>query len=200
MFALHCGHTGASSPDLYPQLLHTKYPIAQPPAPCFTFHSAVICLFLITCECVDARIYAHKKGQKERANARIDLLFGKDNKSVTVPDAAVDLLHKAVYPVCEGFIQSMTVDIGNGVKGKINITSKGIIKVARTKTDTSTYAANRTLSDCSQRSNRLFLIFFRSCASRAGLSAHLLPPQRCIAIMRCGKEAGDEQTAEKESI
>lgn len=33
-----------------------------------------------TCECVDARIYTHKKGQKERANARIDLLFGKDNK------------------------------------------------------------------------------------------------------------------------
>lgn len=94
-----------------------------------------------TCECLDARIYAYKKGQKERANARIDLLFGKENKSVTVPDAAVDLLHKAVYPVCEGFIQSMTVDIGNGVKGKINITSKGIIKVARTKTDTSTYEA-----------------------------------------------------------
>lgn len=94
-----------------------------------------------TCECVDARIYAQKKGQKERANARIDLLFGKDNKSVTVPDAAVDLLHKAVYPVCEGFIQSITVDIGNGVKGKINITSKGIVKVARTKTDTSTYEA-----------------------------------------------------------
>ncbi len=82
-----------------------------------------------------------KKGQKERADARITLLFGKENKSVTVPDAAVDLLHKAVYPVCEGFIQSITVDIGDGVKGKINITSKGIVKVARTKTDTSTYEA-----------------------------------------------------------
>lgn len=88
---------------------------------------------------MDARIYAHKKGQKERANARIALLFGEDNKSVTVPDAAVDLLYKAVYPVCEGFIQSMTVDIGNGIKGKINITSKGIVKVVRIKTDTSTY-------------------------------------------------------------
>ncbi len=94
-----------------------------------------------TCECADARLYAHKKGQKERADARITLLFGKENKSVTVPDTAVDLLHKAVYPVCEGFIQSITVDIGDGVKGKINITSKGIVKVARTKTDTSTYEA-----------------------------------------------------------
>lgn len=41
----------------------------------------------------------------------------------------------------EGFIQSITVDAGNGVKAKINITAKGIIKVARTKTDTSTYEA-----------------------------------------------------------
>ena len=86
-----------------------------------------------TCKCVDARIYADKKGQM--------IEFGKNNKSVTVPDAAVNLLHKAVDPICEGFIQSMTVEIGNGVKGKINITSKGVIKVARTKTDTSTYEA-----------------------------------------------------------
>lgn len=94
-----------------------------------------------TCECIDARIYAHKKSQKERAHSRIDLLFGKDNTAVMVPDAAVDLLHKAVYPVCEGFIQSITVDAGNGTKAKISITPKGIVKVARTKTDTSTYEA-----------------------------------------------------------
>ena len=94
-----------------------------------------------TCECSDARIYTHKKGQKERTNERIDLLFGKDNKSVTVPDAAVDLLHKAVYPICEGFRQSIAIDIGNGVKGKINVTSKGNVKVARIKTNTSTYEA-----------------------------------------------------------
>ena len=94
-----------------------------------------------TCECIDARIYARKKSQKERAHSRIDLLFGKDNTAVMVPDAAVDLLHKAVYPVCEGFIQSITVDAGNGTKAKISITPKGIVKVARTKTDTSTYEA-----------------------------------------------------------
>lgn len=94
-----------------------------------------------TCECLDARIYTHKKWQKERTNERIDLLFGKDNKSVTVPDAAVDLLHKAVYPICEGFIQSIAIDIGNGVKGKINVTSKGNVKVARIKTNASTYEA-----------------------------------------------------------
>ncbi len=94
-----------------------------------------------TCKCVDARIYVNKKRQKERANHQIDLLFGENNKSVTVPDAALNLLHEAVNPICEGIMQCMAIDIGNGVKGKINITSKGIIKVARTKTDKSTYEA-----------------------------------------------------------
>lgn len=46
-----------------------------------------------TCECVNARIYTHKKSQK------------------------------------------------NGIKGKISITTKGIVKVTRTKTNTSTYEA-----------------------------------------------------------
>ena len=94
-----------------------------------------------TCECVNARIYTHKKSQKERAHNKIDLLFGENNTTVIVPDAAVDLLHKTVYPICEGFIQSATVDMGNGIKGKISITTKGIIKVTRTKTNTSTYEA-----------------------------------------------------------
>lgn len=86
-----------------------------------------------TCECVNARIYTHKKSQKERAHNKIDLLFGENNTTVIVPDAAVDLLHKTVYPICEGFIQSATVDMGNGIKGKISITTKGIVKVTRTK-------------------------------------------------------------------
>lgn len=94
-----------------------------------------------TCDCVDAKVYALEKGKQERANNRIDILFGESNKSVVVPDAAVDLLHKAVYPVCSGLIQSVTVNIGDGVKGKISITPKGIIKVVREKKDTSTYEA-----------------------------------------------------------
>lgn len=99
-----------------------------------------------TCECVNARIYTHKKSQKERAHNKIDLLFGENNTTVIVPDAAVDLLHKTVYPICEGFIQSATVDMGNGIKGKISITTKGIVKVTRTKTNTSTYEASSAVS------------------------------------------------------
>ena len=38
-----------------------------------------------TCECVNARIYTHKKSQKERAHNKIDLLFGENNTTVIVP-------------------------------------------------------------------------------------------------------------------
>lgn len=98
----------------------------------------------LTCElcgCAEAKAYAYKKRQKERAREKIELLFGKSNGEVIVPNAAVELLHAAVVPVCEGIINSITADIGDGVKGKISITSKGAIKVERTKTDKSTYEA-----------------------------------------------------------
>lgn len=36
-----------------------------------------------TCECVNARIYTHKKSQKERAHNKIDLLFGENNTKRT---------------------------------------------------------------------------------------------------------------------
>lgn len=94
-----------------------------------------------TCECLEARLYAAEKGQKERAHKRIEMLFGENNGVVTCNAAVLELLHSIINPVCEGNIAAATVDIGNGVKAKINITNKGNIKVGRTKTDTSTYEA-----------------------------------------------------------
>ena len=94
-----------------------------------------------TCECIEARIYAAKKGQKERAHERINVLFGPDNGAVHVPEAVTDLLHESVYPICERYVQNITVDMGNGIKAKISMTNGGIIKVVRAKTDTSTYEA-----------------------------------------------------------
>lgn len=69
------------------------------------------------------------------------MLFGESNGVVTCNVAVLELLHSIINPVCEGNIAAATVDIGNGVKAKINITNKGNIKVGRTKTDTSTYEA-----------------------------------------------------------
>lgn len=91
------------------------------------------------CECDDARTYTHKKGQNEKAHNRIEALFGKENKTIVVPDKAVELLHNAVCPVCDELLVSVAVDIGHGIKGRISITPKGIVKVARTITNVSTY-------------------------------------------------------------
>lgn len=93
-----------------------------------------------TCDCWRAKDYTHKKEQQERADEKIDMLFG-EQADVSLAGAAVDLLHKAVYPICEGCIASMSIDAGNGVKGKISMTAKGGIRVVRTKTDTSAYEA-----------------------------------------------------------
>ena len=94
-----------------------------------------------TCDCIEARIYAAEKSQKERAHSKIELLFGENNGVVATRDTALELLHNTIDPICEGVIAGVTIDMGNGVKAKINITSKGNIKVGRTKTDTSTYEA-----------------------------------------------------------
>lgn len=94
-----------------------------------------------TCGCLEAKQYAAKKRQKERAHKRIEMLFGENNGVVTCDVATLELLHGIINPVCEGNIAAATVDIGNGVKAKINITNKGNIKVGRTKTDTSIYEA-----------------------------------------------------------
>lgn len=94
-----------------------------------------------TCNCIDARIYARKKKQKEKVAFSIDKLFGKENGDIKVPDEAVDLLYKTIHPICEGFIQGITVDMGKDIKCKISVTSKGYIKVTRTKTDKGSYEA-----------------------------------------------------------
>lgn len=94
-----------------------------------------------SCECLEARIYTAEKGQKERAHNRIEMLFGEGNNIVAVENVVLELLHNVIDPICEGHIAAVTVDIGNGVKAKININAKGNIKVGRTKTDTSTYEA-----------------------------------------------------------
>ena len=93
-----------------------------------------------TCECTEAGIYSDKKEQKERANDRIELLFG-EKSGAAIREETKDFLHAAIDPICSHYIQSVTVDAGNGTKGKISVTSKGFVKVSRTDTQKSEYEA-----------------------------------------------------------
>ena len=92
------------------------------------------------CDCSVAADYTYKKNRKERAYERIDMLFVED-ETIIVDESMVTLLREAVSPMCEGFLHSVSIDTGKGIKGKMNLTAKGGIKVARTITDTSAYEA-----------------------------------------------------------
>ncbi len=50
-------------------------------------------------------------------------------------------LNNIADEICEGRIKAATINIGDGVKAKLNITSQASIKVERTKTDKSAYEA-----------------------------------------------------------
>ncbi len=92
------------------------------------------------CKCYEAEYYTNKKSWKERAHDRIEKLFGEESEE-PINDSEIKILHDAVEPVANNDITSMTVDFGNGIKAKINITAKGKIKVQRTDTDTRSYEA-----------------------------------------------------------
>ncbi|MCI8627355.1 MAG: hypothetical protein HFI40_14010 [Lachnospiraceae bacterium] len=92
------------------------------------------------CDCFTAEDYTRKKNRMERAYERIDMLFVED-ETVPVDESVVTLLREAVSPMCEDFIQSISIDTGKGIKGKLSLTAKGKIKVSRIITDTSAYEA-----------------------------------------------------------
>ena len=92
------------------------------------------------CDCFTAEDYTRKKNRTERAYERIDMLFVED-ETVPVDESVVTLLREAVSPMCEDFIQSISIDTGKGIKGKLSLTAKGKIKVSRIITDTSAYEA-----------------------------------------------------------
>ena len=92
------------------------------------------------CDCFEAERYTHKKNQTERAYEKIDTLFVEDETApVPVDESVVTLLREAVSPMCENFIQSISIDTGKVIKGKLSLTAKGKIKVSRIITDTSAY-------------------------------------------------------------
>jgi hypothetical protein len=80
------------------------------------------------CNCEGAK-RARKIAQSvEQANDNIDLEFYKTSQ------AAAEILKAAAKPIGLGKIASVTVDIGNGVKGIVKATNKGTIRVTKTVT------------------------------------------------------------------
>lgn len=85
------------------------------------------------CNCDEAAKESDRKQRKERAIKSIERQFGE--VSTTIVDQEVrDTMETIVDLICNDRMQSATLDIGKGLKAKISITGKGVIKVERTKT------------------------------------------------------------------
>lgn len=88
-----------------------------------------------SCDCYDAKEYARKKGQKERACKAIEAQFGQQADTKETDESIRKLLKHIVDLIVEEKLDSASLDIGNGLKAKLSITSKGYIKVERQKTE-----------------------------------------------------------------
>lgn len=84
------------------------------------------------CDCEDAKEYTRKKYWHENANKKISLLF--ENKKEPVNQEAVGLMRNTVDLLIDNKLESVSIDLGQGVKAKLCKNSKGKIKVERTNT------------------------------------------------------------------
>ena len=80
------------------------------------------------CTCDGAEKAREEREKIEWANRDISVLFDSDT-------AAGKLLLASVENVFRGEIKSIQIDVGDGVKGKISLTTDGKIKVERTETN-----------------------------------------------------------------
>lgn len=80
------------------------------------------------CDCEDAKKAHESLCIQQKAEKAIEDYFRTD-----FPDTA-SILKAAILPIQANMIDSITVDTGFGIKGKVTTTSKGKIKVERTRT------------------------------------------------------------------
>lgn len=78
------------------------------------------------CDCDIAKEEQKRKEREEKAEENIKKLFGEYD---TAP-----ILMAAVHPVAIGAIDSVTVNIGNGVRATMKLSGKGKIQVKKTTT------------------------------------------------------------------
>lgn len=97
---------------------------------------------LVTCRCGcdKAKEYAKQKEQIQKAKARIAETFGPAaGEEKALDEAIVNNLISFVDIIAEKKMQSVTVDIGRGLKARVSRMAKGSIKVERTETVKASY-------------------------------------------------------------
>ena len=86
------------------------------------------------CGCEKAKEYAKQKEQIQKAKARISETFGPAAGEKALDENIVENLVSFVDIIAEKKTQSVTVDMGRGLKARVSRTAKDSIKVERTET------------------------------------------------------------------
>ena len=89
------------------------------------------------CQCDEAKRYQIKKKRKEKANKAIEEQFGENSKHPLMEDIK-QYLKTAADMIVEYRINSVTVDIGRGIKAKIGTSAKANVKVEKIVTEKTT--------------------------------------------------------------
>lgn len=89
------------------------------------------------CQCAEANMYKTRKKRKIRANKAIEEQFGENSKHPMKEDIK-QFLKTAADMIVEYRINSVTVDIGRGIKAKIGTSSKANVKVEKVITEKTT--------------------------------------------------------------
>lgn len=89
------------------------------------------------CQCDEAKRYQLKKRRKEKANKAIEEQFGEKSKHPLMEDIK-QYLKIAADMIVEYRINSVTVDIGRGIKAKIGTSAKANVKVEKIVTEKTT--------------------------------------------------------------
>lgn len=87
------------------------------------------------CDCEEAKSEREKRDRRDRAVAAVRSKFEPDASPMeAAPAAVVEILINAVDLILAEEAESVTVNISKSIKAKISMTSKGAVKVERTKT------------------------------------------------------------------
>lgn len=86
------------------------------------------------CNCYEAQDYISRLYRKEKADFRIEELFGSGNKP-ELTDARMQMLHQAAGYVVDGIAEKVTVEVTGELKMMVSETAKGNIKINRINTE-----------------------------------------------------------------
>lgn len=85
------------------------------------------------CNCYEAQNYTSRLYRKEKADCRIEELFGPGNVP-KLTDKRLQMLHKAAGYVVDGIAEKVTVQVTGELKMMVGETAKGNIKINRKTT------------------------------------------------------------------